>query len=149
MRFLLTIVTLTLIATHVSAGDLAAGKRVFIKCKSCHQVGPEAKNKMGPTLNGVVGRRWGAVDGFKYSAGKEGTLLAANADSPKSWDLQTLSAYLRNPTEVIPNGKMKTPRLNKEEDVANVIYYLAQFGENGEKVDPDAVLSALEEIGSK
>jgi cytochrome c len=143
----LLIVTAALLcgtATSALAGDLAAGQKAFAKCKACHAVGPGAKNKVGPALNGVVGREWGAVEGFKYSAGKEGTLLAITEAEPMTWDVETLTAYLRKPKEVIPKGKMAFAGFKKDEDIENVIFYLAQFDENGEEVDPEEVLSNLQ-----
>jgi cytochrome c len=132
-------------STAAVAGDLADGKKVFAKCKACHDVGPTAKNKVGPILNGVLGRPWGEIEGYKYSVGKEGTLLAINEAKPMTWDLETLTAYLRNPKAVIPKGKMAFAGLKKDEDIENVIFYLAQFDLGGNEVDPEAVLSDLEE----
>lgn len=143
----LIVVTATLMCASMAAavaGDLAAGQKVFAKCKACHAVGPSAKNKIGPVLNGVVGRPWGTVDGYKYSGGKEGTLLAITEAQPMTWDVETLTAYMRKPKDVIPKGKMSMAGLKKDEDIENLIFYLAQFDDKGEQVDPEAVLSALE-----
>ena len=120
--------------------DLAAGEKVFGKCKACHAVGPDAKNKVGPELNGVVGRPWGAIEGFKYSEGKDDTLKALG--DGKVWDVTTLGAYLTNPKDVIPKGKMAFAGLKKPEDIANVIAYLAQYEADGATTDPAAVLQA-------
>src|SRR3546814_9912651 len=49
-----------------AAGDAASGEQVFKRCTACHAVGEDAKNKVGPQLNGVVGRAAGTVEGFKY-----------------------------------------------------------------------------------
>jgi len=130
--------------TFALAGDLAAGQKVYAKCKACHMVGPDAKNKVGPTLNGVVGRQWGTVEGFKYSDGKDGTLLVITGAEPMTWNIETLTAYLRKPKDVIPKGKMSFAGLKKDEDIENVIFYLAQFDENGQEVDPEAVISAAQ-----
>src|SRR3990167_4594173 len=127
-------------STVASAGDLAAGEKVFRKCATCHTVGPKAKNKVGPILNGVVGRPWGAIESFKYSQGGEGTLLAINEAAPKTWDVQTLTAYLHNPKEVIPKGKMAFTGLPKDKDIENLIFYLAQFDADGNQVDPATVV---------
>src|SRR5260370_39450709 len=43
-----------------AAQDSATGKVLFGKCQACHAVGPAAKNKLGPELNGLIGRRTGA-----------------------------------------------------------------------------------------
>ena len=56
---------LLLAAGQASAQDAAAGEKLFAKCKACHAVGEGAKNRVGPQLNGVVGRKAGTVDGFK------------------------------------------------------------------------------------
>lgn len=119
--------------------DVAAGEKVFGKCKACHAVGAGAKNKVGPVLNGVVGRAWGVVDGFKYSDGKDGTLKQL-ADG-KVWDVATLTAYLTKPKDVIPKGKMAFAGLKKPEDLTNVIAYLASFDADGNAADPAAALS--------
>jgi cytochrome c len=145
MRWLVAVFGLLCAGSGVaSAGDLAAVEKVFRKCATCHAVGANAKNKLGPTLNGVVGREWGAIEGYKYSADREGTLLAIHEAEPKRWDVATLTAYLREPKDVIPNGKMPFAGLQKDEDIDNVIFYLAQFDSDGNEVDPAEVLSGVE-----
>jgi cytochrome c len=136
---------LMLVASAANAGDLVAGKKVFNKCRACHDIGEGAKNKVGPILNGVVGRPWGAVEGYKYSAGKEGTLLFIHEADPQAWNPETLRAYLHNPKDVIPKGKMAFPGVKDDADLENVIYYLAQFDVSGSEVDPDATLAEFPE----
>lgn len=130
MQRLLMIAGAAMIAFTTQAaaeGDAAAGEKVFRKCKACHVVGEGAKNKVGPILNGVVGRDWGVIDGYKYSA----NLLELAAADGKVWDVETLDAYLTKPKDMIPKGKMAFAGLRKEEDRANVIAYLAQFNADG------------------
>jgi cytochrome c len=56
-----------------STQDIAAGETAFRKCQPCHDVGETARNKLGPTLNGLDGRKAGNVDGYDYSeANKDG-----------------------------------------------------------------------------
>lgn len=125
------------------AADIAAGKKAFNKCKACHMVGAKAKNRVGPTLNGIVGRAWGTVEGFKYSKGKDGTLLQIlESDDTKVWDIPTLTAYLTKPKDVIPKGKMVFAGFKKAEDIDNVIAYLASFDADGNEIDPAPVLEA-------
>lgn len=123
-------------------GDVAAGKKVFKKCMACHAVGAKAKNKVGPVLNGVVGRAWGVIEGYKYSKGKDGTLLQLAETGDKVWDVATLDAYLTKPKAVIPKGKMAFAGLKKEEDRLNVLTYLASFDAEGAETDPAPVLEA-------
>ncbi len=128
MQRLLMIAGTALLALTVQAsadGDPAKGEKVFRKCKACHAVGEGAKNKVGPVLNGVVGRDWGSIEDYKYS-----NSLLELADG-KVWDVETLDLYLTKPKDLIPKGKMSFAGLRKEEDRENVIAYLSQFNADG------------------
>ncbi|TYC51549.1 cytochrome c family protein [Rhodobacterales bacterium] len=116
---------LALTAQASAEGDAAKGEKVFRKCAACHAVGPEAKNKVGPELNGIVGRPWGSIEDYKYSK----NLLELGEG--KVWDEATLDEYLTKPKAVIPKGKMAFAGLRKEDDRENVIAYLAQFNADG------------------
>ncbi len=107
-------------------GDPAAGQSTFKICKVCHQIGENAKNFVGPVLNGVVGRKAGTYPSYNYSD--------ANKNSGLTWDEATLTKYLHNPREVVPSTKMAFPGLPNDQDVANVIAYLKQFGPDGKKM---------------
>ena len=39
------------------AQDVASSEKIFVRCKACHQVGENAKNDVGPVLNGLFGER--------------------------------------------------------------------------------------------
>lgn len=110
-----------------TAGDPLAGKKVFNKCMACHAVGPGAKNKVGPELNGIVGEAPAAVEGYAFSAG-----LKEYATTHPVWTEADLTAWLANPKAVVPKTKMAFPGLKKPEELANVIAYLKTFDENGE-----------------
>jgi cytochrome c len=99
----------------LAAGDPAKGEKVFIKCKACHDA-EEKKNKIGPYLLGVVGRKAGTVDGYHYSE--------AMKNSGIVWDEANLDKYLANPKEVVPHNKMAFLGLKKEQDREDVIAYL-------------------------
>jgi cytochrome c len=105
-------------------GDAAAGEKVFRKCQACHMVGEDAQNRVGPMLNGVVGRAVGAVEGFKYSSGFE-----ERAAAGETWTPEALDAFLEKPRDYVKGTKMAFAGLRKEEERANVIAYLASFGE--------------------
>lgn len=101
------------------AQDAAEGEKVFKKCMACHAVGDGAKNKVGPVLNGVVGRTAGTYEGFNYSqamkdAGAGGLV----------WTEEELSKYLENPKELIKGNKMAFAGIKKEEERANLIAFL-------------------------
>lgn len=104
------------------AGDPAAGAKVFKKCAACHAVGDGAKHKVGPELNDLLGRTAGTADGYKYSKA-----MIAAGDDGLVWDETTLTTYLTKPKDLVKGTKMAFAGLRKEEDLENVIAYLATF----------------------
>ncbi|MEX2009958.1 MAG: cytochrome c family protein [Dongiaceae bacterium] len=108
---------LALSAGPAWAGDAEAGKKVFNKCKACHDL-EAGKNKIGPSLNGLFGRTSGTVEGFKYSDAMKGAAIV--------WSEDTLDAYLADPKGNIPGNKMVFAGLKKEDDRENVIEYLEE-----------------------
>lgn len=126
LRFSIAGAALVASAGAAIAQDAAAGEKVFTKCKICHQIGENAKNAVGPVLNGVVGRPAGSYPGYNYSE--------ANKTSGITWDEANLKAYLKNPREKVPGTKMVFPGLPSDDDIANVIAYLKQFGPDGKKI---------------
>ena len=108
-------------ASPSRAQDAAAGELVFAKCKACHTAS-EDKNKVGPSLMGVIGRTAGTHAGFKFSAGMmdagEGGLI---------WDDAKRTEYLKNPKALVNGTKMAFAGLKEDADIANLIAYLKQF----------------------
>lgn len=102
-----------------AAGDAAKGEVVFKKCKICHQVGPEAKNTVGPIQNGLVGRKAASVEGFKYSEA-----MTEAAAKGMVWTEENLDKYLADPKNFIPKNKMAFVGLPDAADRADVIAYL-------------------------
>ena len=98
-------------------GDAAKGEKVFKKCKACHVISSE-KNRLGPHLIGLFGRKSGSVEGFKYSK----AMKAADI----TWDETTLDEYLTDPKAYVPKNKMAFRGLKKEQDRADVIAYLKE-----------------------
>ena len=112
-------------SSAIAAGDPEAGAKVFNKCRACHQVGPTAKNGVGPSLNGVAGRKSGSAEGYNYSE--------ANKNSGLTWNEATFLEYIAAPQKKIPGTKMTFPGLPEEADRANVWAYLSQFKADGSK----------------
>ena len=100
----------------------AAGKKVFKKCKSCHQVGENAKNRTGPHLNDIIGASAGAVENFKYSKA-----LKKAADGGLVWGEEELAGFFKKPKKFLKGTKMSFAGLKKEKDIAAVIEYLKTF----------------------
>lgn len=131
MRYLAC--TLVLLFLHGTAalaadGDPAKGEQVFKTCTACHAVGPNAKNKLGPELNGVVGRKWAASEGYRYSQD-----LLAGKEQGNSWDEDLLSKYIENPKSVAPKGKMPFAGIKSEQQRRDLIAYLKQFDLQGNR----------------
>lgn len=114
-----------LVATPAWAeGDAEKGEKVFKKCKACHMVGENAKKRVGPPLNDIIGAKAGIQEGYKYSK----AMVEAGAGG-LMWDDEKLHAYLKKPKDLVPGGKMAFPGLKKDEDRANVIAYLKKFSQ--------------------
>ncbi len=102
---------------------VAAGEKVFRRCAACHKIGPDARNAVGPELNGLIGRTAGSEPTFDYSA----AMLEAGQRG-LVWDESTLDAYLTDPKALVPGTNMQFAGLRKPEDRAAVIAYLAAAG---------------------
>ncbi|OOY05470.1 c-type cytochrome [Thioclava sp. F28-4] len=102
---------------------VAAGEKVFKKCKACHQVGEDAKNRVGPVLNGLIGRQAGTADGFKYSSA-----MKQHGEDGLVWTEQTVEEYLADPKGYIPKNRMSFAGLKDPEDVKAVLAYIESQG---------------------
>ena len=107
----------------LAEGDAVAGKAVFNQCKACHQVGPEAKNGVGPVLNGIVGRKAGEGASYNYSD--------ANKGSGLTWDEATLRAYLTDPKAKVPGTKMIFAGIKREKQLDDLMAYLVGIKADG------------------
>lgn len=125
LRAMIAAAALCAAAAPALAADPAAGEKAYAVCKACHRVGEGAKNGVGPTLNGVVGRPAASVEGFNYSD--------AMKNSGITWDEANIAEYLKNPKQKIPGNKMAFPGVRDDARVADIIAYLAQFNADGTK----------------
>lgn len=96
-------------------GDAVNGEKVFAQCKTCH-VAEKGVNRVGPSLWGIVGRKSGSIEGFRYSP--------ANKNSGLVWTEDQLFTYLEAPQKTIPGTYMAFAGLKKPQDRADVIAYL-------------------------
>jgi cytochrome c len=106
------------ISALMTTGDIAAGKKIFKKCVACHSIAKGGKNKIGPALYNVVGRKIGDVADYKYSK--------ALAAYDKEWNFEELNGFLTKPAKYIKGTKMAYAGLKKEKDRASIIKYLNQ-----------------------
>jgi cytochrome c len=117
-------------------GDPERGADIFQQCSGCHEVGPEARDRIGPNLNGVFGRRAGSVEDFAYSR----SLERAGGDG-LVWDLDTLDAYLENPRILVSGTRMSFRGLPEQQDRDDVLAYLRQYSASPQDI-PEAVPTA-------
>ena len=111
--------------TSASAQDLAAGENSFKKCLPCHSVGEGAKNKVGPLLNGLDGRKSGTIEGYNYTE--------ANKNSGITWSDETFGEYIKDPRAKIPGTKMVFAGIKNENEIKSLWAYLKQFDAEGKK----------------
>lgn len=121
----IAVLTLAALSAPASAQDAAAGEKVFVQCRACHQVGETAKNVVGPVLNGLFGRKSGTIEGYNYSD--------ANKNSGITWDEAVFSEYIKDPKKKIPGTKMVYAGLKDEKRINDLIAYLKQFDRSGKK----------------
>ena len=124
-RTLLILGLLAASTMGAAAQDVGAGENSFKKCLPCHGVGADAKNKIGPVLNGLDGRKSGTVDGYNYSE--------ANKNSGLTWSEETFKDYINDPRAKIPGTKMVFAGIKSENEKAALWAYLKQFDAKGEK----------------
>ncbi len=123
LRLVVAAGALLALPTLALAQDAEAGKKIFAKCAPCHSVGPGATNKVGPNLNGLVGRKAGSVEGFAYSD--------AMKNSGITWDEATFKEYVGDPKKKVPGNKMLFPGVKDELERDDLYAYVSSFGADG------------------
>ena len=119
----LVIIASSAAASAALAQDAEAGKASFNKCLACHAIGEDAKNKVGPELNGLDGRKSGSVPDFNYSD--------ANKNSGIVWNEQNFEDYIKDPKAKVPNTKMIFPGIKNEQEAKDLWAYIKQFDAEG------------------
>ncbi len=116
--FCFTIIAFANIITGTHAADIENSKIVFKRCAACHNA-DKPDNRIGPTLQGIIGRKAGSLEGYRYSpaminAGQNGLV----------WNRETLITYLHNPQGMVKGTRMASIRLNDDSDIDDLIAYL-------------------------
>jgi cytochrome c len=119
----LVVIGSTALASAAMAQDVAAGKTSFNKCMACHAIGEGAKNKVGPELNGLNGRKSGTAPGYSYSD--------ANKNSGITWNEAEYKDYIKDPKAKIPGTKMVFAGIKNEKEANDLWAFLAQYDKDG------------------
>jgi cytochrome c len=106
-----------------AAQDASAGETSFKKCMPCHDIGPDAHNKVGPELNGLDGRKSGTAPDYNYSD--------ANKNSGITWNEASFKEYIADPRAKVPGTKMIFPGIKNPQEVDNLWAYIKQFNADG------------------
>jgi cytochrome c len=110
------------ISALMAMGDVVSGEKIFKKCAACHSINQGGKNKIGPALYNVVGRKVGDISDYKYSK--------ALATYEKEWTFEELNGFLVKPAKWVKGTKMAYAGLRKEKDRASIIKYLNKNSDN-------------------
>ena len=111
-------------ATDLPEGDASRGEKLFSACAGCHQVGEGAQNKVGPHLDGLIGRTAGSVAGFKYSSA-----MRAAGEAGMTWTAANIAEYLEKPREFIPGNRMSYRGMPRAKDRADLVSWLKQISQ--------------------
>jgi cytochrome c len=123
--FFLTMGIVAVTTGHALAQSVEAGERVFAQCRACHQVGENAKNLVGPQLNGMFGRKSGTIEGYTYTE--------ANKNANITWDEKSFTDYITDPKGRIPGTKMAFAGIKNPQQITDLVAYLKQFDASGKK----------------
>ena len=119
----LVVIASSVAATAALAQDAAAGKTSFNKCMACHSIGEGAKNKVGPELNGLDGRKSGTVDGYNYSD--------ANKNYGITWNEAQFKEYIKDPKAKVPGTKMSFAGIKNEKEINDLWAFVSQYDKDG------------------
>lgn len=125
LAFVLAAALAAVTVQTAQAQDVAAGEQTFKKCMACHSIGPGAKNKVGPELNGIDGRHSGSAPGYNYSD--------ANKKSGVVWTKDEFLKYINDPRGVIKGTKMIFAGIKNPKEAENLWAFLSQFDAEGNK----------------
>ena len=125
-------------AAAETLGDASKGAAIFDQqCKQCHMVGPGAKTRIGPSLNGIYGRRAGSIDGFQYSK----SMARMGADG-LDWTIERLDAYIENPKALVSGTRMNYRGLSDAQQRHDLMAFLRSHSDSPQNI-PEAEPTAI------
>lgn len=124
---------LDLSAGAAEIGDAENGAKLWRQCRSCHDIGAAARNRTGPHLNDVFGRRAGGVEGFTYSK----AMARVGADG-LHWTLETLDLYIENPKSLVSKTRMNFGGVADPAERADLLAFLRAYSDNPRDIPESA-----------
>src|ERR1700728_1513830 len=125
MRSMMGAAALIVASAVTAAAQDAKGQVDFGPCRTCHQIGADAQNMLGPELNGLDGRKAGSVADYPYSD--------ANKKSGIVWNEATFTQYMKNPQAMVPGTKMFFAGIADPQQIKDLWAYISQFDSDGNK----------------
>ena len=107
-------------ALLLSVGSVK-GEKVARKCVACHSFNKGGKNKIGPNLYGIMGRKRATTVGYNYSK--------ALKKMGGKWGFTDMDKFLLKPRNFLPGTKMSFRGIKSASDRAAIIMYLRSFAE--------------------
>lgn len=107
-------------------GDASQGRKVFIRCRACHNLTDDRRHKTGPNLNALFGRVSGTSASYQ-------TYSKAMKDAQIVWTEANLNEYLAKPRTYLPGNKMVFAGITNDKDRFDLLAYLRQSQDNVNK----------------
>jgi cytochrome c len=107
----------SVLAANAAAADMAHGKNLFEECAACHAL-ESGKQGLGPSLSGLMGRKAGSLEDFRYSP--------AMKRSGITWTRETLGSFLEEPQRDIAGNRMPYSGMPERKDREDLLEYLLQ-----------------------
>lgn len=119
-------------------GDPRRGAELFVRCASCHAVGKNPKQKVGPHLNELFGRRAAGVAGYeRYSP----AMRRAGADG-LFWTAEKLDAYIEQPQSLVTKTRMIFAGVEDAQERRDIIAFLRQYTASPQDIPESAPTAA-------
>jgi cytochrome c len=121
MTFLCLAITTLLLGSQAShaAGDPKRGAGEYAQdCAVCHSA-MAGKNKTGPSLFAVVGRKAGSITDFVYSEAMKQRAI--------EWTPENLNAFIKNPKQLVPGNRMPFGGMSEDKERDDIIAYLSSL----------------------
>lgn len=107
-----------------SAEELAQAKIDFIWCRFCHTVEPDPVHRIGPNLNGIIGRRVGSKEKYFYTRS-----FREAAEKGLIWTEESIDDFLARPKELYPGNRMRYDPVEDPDKRARIIKYLRAYAQ--------------------
>ncbi len=105
------------LAMDASAADAAHGKQLYEQCIACHSL-KAGEQTLGPSLAGVIGRKAGTLDDFRYSPPMKRSAI--------TWTRETIGSFLADPQKDVPGNRMPFSGMPEAKDRDDLLEYLVQ-----------------------